>query len=346
MRPLGELDVRDELRLGPGDTRRAETRISRHACERAPLARERPERGEHLVECSFGESGADVSGVDELSALVQPREDERAEPLACALASHPARDSQLLAPPRLDLEPVAAPRSGPIPRVRPLGHDPFEPLGYGHVHQGRAIVEHVREPYDRAVRDDRVGEACTALVERQVEERPAVELEQVEDKVREPAASLLQEREARPALAVEGDHLAVHHAVVVAKRLRERLRYGVEPLGQVLAAAAREGRAAAIDASDDAVAVPLHLEEPPVAGRNRVGRGGQHRQVRPRPGGHVLRSRRARRAASGRSARGLRGRPPPPRPRASRRPRRRRARPQRGHGRAWRCRTRRRAARL
>ena len=107
----------------------------------------------------------------------------------------------------------------------------------------------------------------------------AVDLEHVEDVVDERAGALLHDREARSSLLVEGADLTVEDAVGGADGPLERPGDGREALGQVVAPPAREGGLATGDGSDRPIAVPLHLVEPLVAGRNGVGQRRQHRLV-------------------------------------------------------------------
>ena len=75
-------------------------------------------------------------------------------------------------------------------------------------------------------RSSSASSRAAPLDERQVDERLALELEQVEDLVddRRAGLALLHRREARPALLVERADLAVEHAVGGLHRLRELLR--------------------------------------------------------------------------------------------------------------------------
>ena len=119
------------------------------------------------------------------------------------------------------------------------------------------------------------------LRERQLDERLSVDLEHVEEVEHERARSLLHRREARPAPGVERADLAVEHAVGRLDRLHDRSSDGLEARRQRLAVAARQLGNAARNRHDRAVAVPLHLVQPAVAGRHRVGGCGEHRPIGP-----------------------------------------------------------------
>ena len=126
-------------------------------------------------------------------------------------------------------------------------------------------------------------EALVPLRERQLDERLPVDLEHVEDVEHERARALLHRREAGSALVVERADLAVEHAVGRLDRLHDGPGDGLEARCQRLAVAARQLGDTSRDRHDRAVAVPLHLMEPALAGRHRVGGRGEHRPVRPLP---------------------------------------------------------------
>ncbi len=92
------------------------------------LAPERLQLLEQPADLGVVEAGADVPDVRQLAALVH-REDQRAERRrATAAALRVAGDEELLAPVRLDLQPVARAPALEVPRVGALGHDPLELL--------------------------------------------------------------------------------------------------------------------------------------------------------------------------------------------------------------------------
>ena len=128
---------------------------------------------------------------------------------------------------------------------------------------------------------EQVAQPLVPLGEGQVDQRLALDLEHVEDVEDERCAALLHGGEARAALLVQCADLAVQDAVRRAHRLGEAARDRAEPLGQVLVAPATELGLAAAHRDDRAVAVPLDLEEPAPAGRELLGERREHRGVPP-----------------------------------------------------------------
>ena len=96
-----------------------------------------------------------------------------------------------------------------VARVGPLGHDPFEVLLLGGLVERLAVVEGLGEPDGLVAAVEQLLQPLAPLGQRQVDERLALELEQVEDEVddRRPRLALLHQREARAALLVEGADL-------------------------------------------------------------------------------------------------------------------------------------------
>ena len=281
VRPLRELDLADELRLDPHDVARPHLRHLGDDGERRRLAAQRLEQLQQRVDVPVGEAGAAVADPVQLAAAVRA-EHERAEPAgAAALSGRPAADDELLLLVRLDLQPVPVAPSLGVPRAGALGHHALEALLLGGGLQRLAVVEHRRQP-DRAVAlvEQRL-EPRPPLRQRQVDHRLAVQLQQVEDLVdeRRPRLSLLHRREARPPLLVERAHLAVDDALRAADRLCQLLRHLGEAAGEIVAVAGDELRLAAADIAERAIAVPLHLEDPVVAARERLGERGEHRRV-------------------------------------------------------------------
>ncbi len=96
VRPLGELDLGDELRLDPDDVALADARHLRNLLERRRVPLERLQLRQEPVDLAVAEPGADVPDVDEVAALVG-REHERAERArAPALPARVAGDHELL----------------------------------------------------------------------------------------------------------------------------------------------------------------------------------------------------------------------------------------------------------
>src|SRR2546421_39839 len=129
------------------------------------------------------------------------------------------------------------------------------------------VVERLGE-LDRAVAPvEQLQQPLAPFGERQVDQRLALDLEQVEEVVddRRALLSLLHRREARPALLVECADLSVDHAVRGLQRLGQLLGDVGEALGVVLVLARAQLGLAAGDPRDDPVAVPLDLELPAFA---------------------------------------------------------------------------------
>ena len=105
----------------------------------------------------------------------------------------------------------------------------------------------------------------------------SVAVEDVEAEVGEAALVLLREGvlealEARLALVVEEADLAVEHGVLHAEAA-ERLGDGGEAMAPVEARARDEAHVAGVDHRERAVAIELHLEEPPGSDGDAVGEG-------------------------------------------------------------------------
>ena len=138
-----------------------------------------------------------------------------------------------------------------------------------------------------------------ALVVRQLHQRAAVEIEQVEYRVDDRHAALvapdgrrrghvhpaLQALEARPTVVVEGNDLAVEHRLVHTERADHaaHLRIG---LGDVVEVAALKAQPTGLHVGDRAHPVPFDLERPVLrVARERACRLGHHRDD---PLGHRL----------------------------------------------------------
>ena len=210
-------------------------------------------------------------------------DDQRAEILVRALSLEPASDDQLLLPPELDLQP----RAGPAPRlvgaVPALGDDPLQFL----LACGLPVGLDVWREVDHRIGPEHAAQHRLALVQRDVEQRLAVQVEQVEDPVDErnggallageglgfwpsstggdlqpaQAGPLLQPAERWPAVLVERHDLAVNHRIA---RLDPWGRPGqVRKVGRrVLPVARPDARASLVDDRLDAIPVPLDLKEP------------------------------------------------------------------------------------
>ena len=128
MRPLGELDLANELRLDPDDVASADLGHLRHFAERRRSALQRTELVEKLVDLPAVEAGADVAGIHELAALVVAEHEGAEARRTPSRAFREAGDDELLLAVCLDLQPVAGAPALRVLGVEPFGHDPFEPL--------------------------------------------------------------------------------------------------------------------------------------------------------------------------------------------------------------------------
>src|SRR3954447_5104233 len=101
--PLGEADLRHQLRLHPGRATHAGNLVVAREGPRRPLAL--AHLGADLVQRRAVEPGADLSGVDQLAVAVVA-EQERTELLARAARCGEAADHDFLAVLALELQPV------------------------------------------------------------------------------------------------------------------------------------------------------------------------------------------------------------------------------------------------
>ena len=122
------------------------------------------------------------------------------------------------------------------------------------------------------------------LGQRQVDQRRPLHLEQIERdvEVRRAFLALLHRRKRRPAVLADGHDFSVEHAVGRPERAFERADDGREAIDERLVVPAAQVDVAAPDRRDRPEAVPLHLEEPALAGRHVRGERRQHRPVRAR----------------------------------------------------------------
>jgi hypothetical protein len=292
-RPLAKTNLAHVDRLDPCGRFRLRNRgggsiLTEWRAARRRLADHRLEHRSEFVEKRVVESGADASGVDELS-VHEVRELQRAEVRPPSLGTREAHDDELVALLRLDFEPeVAAARA--IGRIGALRQNPLEPHLL-HLREERlAFGLDVVEGMDRAELRQRGQEKLLADSERQRSKVEILEREKVEREERRrqldrgaldlrgivQRPSLLQPREARLAGVVEADDLAVDDDLVERKRVESARDFGED--GRIVVPLARdEHRFAARLAGDQAIAVELELEDPIVAGKRFLGRLGQHR---------------------------------------------------------------------
>ena len=180
--PARELGADDELRAQPLGI--ASGRAGRRGRERRRIGREWRDGGQELGPVRIREAGADLAGISEAAVLVDADE-ERTEVDRPARPLHPATDDELLLGSDLDLLPRHRPRSGHVRRAAVLGHDPFEAALSCDFEERDPVGFDVFAQADARVRAQDVGEESAAFLERFFEERPAVEMKEVEDLVDE-----------------------------------------------------------------------------------------------------------------------------------------------------------------
>ena len=134
--------------------------------------------------------------------------------------------------------------------------------------QGLAVVVDLREHDDRSARLDQLLEQGAAAAPGLGDHRLAIELEQVEDHVRDRALAPLEELEARNAVLVERAQLSVEHAVGARERVGQGLGDRAVLRLERLAVARPQPYVVALDARDGAEPVPLDLEAPGVPARH------------------------------------------------------------------------------
>ena len=279
VRPLGELDLADEPRLDPDDVVAAHLRHLRDEAERRARPLERPELLEELVDLLLREARADVADVLE-AVLAADSEDERAErPRPPSLPARVAGDDELLAAVHLDLQPVARAAARLVARARLLGDDALELLRRRRLLQAGPVVESLREEDGAVPAVEKADELLAPLLERAVDDRRALDLEDVEHVVDDRPASLLHRGEARAALFVERADLAVEDAVRSLDRRRQRPRDVLEARREVVPVPADEPRLAPAHVRERAVTVELDLEAPALPGGHVLGERGQHRRI-------------------------------------------------------------------
>ena len=287
-RPAADLGADHQLRACPSDAGQIPAPAPPVVLRRRGVEGRciRPEIVEPLPEHRPGapaEARPDLAGKPEVLALVHA-DHERAELLRAPLSRRPPADDQLLLRSSLDLEPGRRAAAGLVPAAPVLGDDALEALGPGGLEECHALGLDRRRDLDPGRGPDDQPEEALALLERDIQQRLPVEVEQVEcleherDRPPGPAGAdpLLQQAEVRPTVVVERDHLAVHDGLA---RLDPRWRrQEAREVGLRVVAVAREQTHLAV--ADDglhAVPVPLDLEQPVLVTERLRGQGREHR---------------------------------------------------------------------
>jgi len=263
--PLGELDADDEPRLHPMDGRESwrfgEGRI---------IALQPPQAREQVVSGPGVQAAAHLARETQLAVAIMHAEQEGAEVALRDAARLPAAHHELLLPPCLHLEPGVRAAARLVPAGAPLGHDALEALCLGGLEERLAITLDVARVAHQRVVPQALAQEPLALLERDVEQRAAVEVQEVEGLVHDrhvrvlpppEAGPCLEQRERRAAGLVERDHLAVQDRLA---RLDPVGRAGQvrEVARGVPAVACPEPDPPVTHHGLDAIAVPLDLEEP------------------------------------------------------------------------------------
>src|SRR6185295_10282851 len=137
-RPLGELDLRDQLGTDPV---RALVGL-RPLLERALLRLERLQELHHLCQLLLVEAGAGVAGIDQVGAFVDA-EQQRAEVRARAARLGPAADDELLLANELQFPPVGRALAGLVERVRLLRDQALPAARHRLVVEGLSVAAHL-----------------------------------------------------------------------------------------------------------------------------------------------------------------------------------------------------------
>ena len=125
-------------------------------------------------------------------------------------------------------------------------------------------------------------EQALAVLERDVEERSTIEIEQVEDLVHETGRLLvaelrLEEAEVGPAVVVDGHDLAIDDGLLGLDPASRRAEEPREIGRRVVEVARQDPALAVVDDRFDAEAVPLDLEQPVLVVESLVRERGEHR---------------------------------------------------------------------
>src|SRR5438132_848115 len=218
-RPLGEGNLRHEFGADPGDTR-----LPRRRAERGLVGAKGPHPRGEIGQRRPGESRPDLADEPERGSIEQADE-QCTEVLALSGGSREAADDEFRLLPALDLEPAPRAPAGLVGGGLVLGDDALPAALLRDAVGGEAIGRQpARAHLDAAAREPKRFEHTTAFSERPPQQRHASPLEAVEDREdgMDPFAQrpTLEELEARDAVAIEGDDLAVEHHVAVREALQ------------------------------------------------------------------------------------------------------------------------------
>ncbi len=249
--PLGELHLRDELRLHP--VRRLVRGRRRHI-ERTRRRLQPRQLGHHARQLRVIEPAADVRDVDELLALVDA-EQQRAESAARAARLGPSADDELLLADELQLRPIGRALARDVFGRRALGDQAFPAFGNRSTVELAPVAGHLlgdaqkrragiaEDAFERgAPRDQRHAAQVVRAVGNDVErdERRGRVVGLVHRLHVDAALEVLEAD--RPLPLVERDNLAVEDDALLdlQRKAGERLRDGGELRGLVVAEARKK----------------------------------------------------------------------------------------------------------
>src|SRR3954462_4548348 len=178
--------------------------------ERALADLDRVERPAQLARAFGRETSADLAGEDETAFLVEA-DQQRTDPFARSLGIGEAADHEFLAVDALRFEPAGA-LAALIRLVARLRDDPFETEAARFADGGGAVRLQVIRELDARAADDLLQRSL-ARFERLADERPPIQVEEVEREVDQPAAvgarEILQRLEARASVGEDHAHFTV-----------------------------------------------------------------------------------------------------------------------------------------
>src|SRR4029077_13348229 len=118
---------------------------------------------------------------------------QRAEVPGVALAWRPAGDDQFLLGPGLELQPGLRSPARLVPAPPQLGDHAFEVVGRRRLEERLAVADDVGRETHARVWPEHALEQSLAILERDIEQRTTIEIEQVERLVDKAADALLAE---------------------------------------------------------------------------------------------------------------------------------------------------------
>src|SRR6185295_5223628 len=130
------------------------------------------------------EAAPDLAGEPQLVALVHA-DRERTEVAGVATPRRPATDHELLLRPDLDLEPCPGTATRLVSGTPQLRDHPLDPDRAGGIEERLPLPDDVRREANPGMVLEHAPEQALAVLERDVEQRSTIEVEQIEDLVHE-----------------------------------------------------------------------------------------------------------------------------------------------------------------